>query len=152
MLMPRIYHENLFDDLFDSFPFIDNDLNKAEKKLYGHNASHVMSTDIKEKDDSYELEMDLPGFKKEDIRIQLENGYLVISASKGLDQSSEDKKDSYIHRERYSGSCSRSFYVGSELTEEEIKAEFHHGILKLLIPKKEAKAALPEKKYIAIEG
>ena len=151
MLMPRIYNENLFDDFFGDFPFFDNGMQNVEKKLYGHNASRMMSTDIKQKDDGYELEMDLPGFKKEDIRISLEDGYLTISAAKGLDENSEEKTH-YIRRERYVGTCSRSFYVGQTITQDQIRAEFHHGILKLFVPKEDAMPAIEQKKYIAIEG
>ena len=151
MLMPRIYNENLFDDFFGDFPFFDNGMQNVEKKLYGHNASRMMSTDIKQKDDGYELEMDLPGFKKEDIQISLENGYLTISAAKGLDENSEEKTH-YIRRERYVGTCSRSFYVDQTITQDQIRAEFHHGILKLFVPKEDAMPAIEQKKYIAIEG
>lgn len=151
MLMPRIYNENLFDDFFGDFPFFDNGMQNVEKKLYGHNASRMMSTDIKQKDDGYELEMDLPGFKKEDIQISLEDGYLTISAAKGLDENSEEKPH-YIRRERYVGTCSRSFYVGQTITQDQIRAEFHHGILKLFVPKEDTMPAIEQKKYIAIEG
>ena len=149
MLMPSIFNTNLFDDFFD-FPFYDD---KAEKKLYGHHAANLMKTDIQEHDDGYTLEMDLPGFKKEEIQIELNNGYMTISAAKGLDEDEKDKKSGkYIRRERYTGSCQRSFYVGEDVTEEDIKAEFKHGILKLFVPKKEAKPAVEQKKYVAIEG
>ena len=149
MLMPSIFNDNVFDDFFD-FPFYDD---KAEKKLYGHHAANLMKTDIQEHDDGYTLEMDLPGFKKEEIQIELNNGYMTISAAKGLDEDEKDKKSGkYIRRERYTGSCQRSFYVGEDVTEEDIKAEFKHGILKLFVPKKEAKPAVEDHKYIAIEG
>ena len=149
MLMPSIFNDNLFDDFFD-FPFYDD---KAEKKLYGHHAANLMKTDIQEHDDGYTLEMDLPGFKKEEIQIELNNGYMTISAAKGLDEDEKDKKSGkYIRRERYTGSCQRSFYVGEDVTEEDIKAEFKHGILKLFVPKKEAKPAVEQKKYVSIEG
>ena len=149
MLMPSIFNTNLYDDFFD-FPFYDD---KAEKKLYGHHAANLMKTDIQEHDDGYTLEMDLPGFKKEEIQIELNNGYMTISAAKGLDEDEKDKKSGkYIRRERYTGSCQRSFYVGEDVTEEDIKAEFKHGILKLFIPKKEAKPAVEQKKYVSIEG
>ncbi len=149
MLMPSIFNTNLFDDFFE-FPFYDD---KAEKKLYGHHAANLMKTDIQEHDDGYTLEMDLPGFKKEEIQIELNNGYMTISAAKGLDEDEKDKKSGkYIRRERYTGSCQRSFYVGEDVTEEDIKAEFKHGILKLFVPKKEAKPAVEQKKYVSIEG
>ena len=149
MLMPSIFNDNVFDDFFD-FPFYDD---RAEKKLYGHHAANLMKTDIQEHDDGYTLEMDLPGFKKEEIQIELNNGYMTISAAKGLDEDEKDKKSGkYIRRERYTGSCQRSFYVGEDVTEEDIKAEFKHGILKLFIPKQEAKPAVEQKKYVSIEG
>ena len=149
MLMPSIFNDNVFDDFFD-FPFYDD---RAEKKLYGHHAANLMKTDIQEHEDGYTLEMDLPGFKKEEIQIELNNCYMTISAAKGLDEDEKDKKSGkYIRRERYTGSCQRSFYVGEDVTEEDIKAEFKHGILKLFIPKKEAKPAVEQKKYVSIEG
>ena len=149
MLMPSIFNDNVFDDFFE-FPFYDD---KAEKKLYGHHAANLMKTDIQEHDDGYTLEMDLPGFKKDEIKVELNNGYMTISAAKGLDEDEKDKKSGkYSRRERYTGSCQRSFYVGEDVTEEDIKAEFKHGILKLFIPKKEAKPAVEQKKYVSIEG
>ena len=154
MLMPSIFGEDLFDDFMDDFPFYnDKDMKKLEKKLYGHHARNMMKTDIRETDNSYELEMDLPGFKKEEVKVSLENGYLTISAAKGLDQDEEEKKTGkYIRKERYAGACERSFYVGEDITTNDIKGEFKHGILKLSIPKKEAKPAVEENKYILIEG
>ena len=154
MLLPSIFGENLFDDFFDDVPFFDNRAeNQIEKKLYGRHAHNVMKTDIKETDDNYELIVDLPGFKKDEIKVSLDNGYLSIAAAKGLDQDEQEKDTGkYIRRERYAGSCERSFYVGEDITEEDIKGEFKHGILKLFVPKKEAKAAVPERKFIAIEG
>ena len=125
----------------------------VEKKLYGHNAKNVMKTDIKELEGGYELEIDLPGFKKEEVQATLEDGYLTISAEKGLDQDEQEKKTGkYIRKERYAGACQRSFYVGDNLTQEDIKGEFKHGILTLNVPKKEAKPAVETNKYIAIEG
>lgn len=154
MMVPSIFGENLFDDFFDDFPFFnDRDMRKLEKKLYGHHGQNMMKTDIKENDDGYELEMDLPGFKKDEVRVALKSGYLTITAARGLNQDEQDKETGkYIRKERYAGVCERSFYVGEDLTQEDIKAKFEHGILKLTIPKKEAKAAIEDKQYIAIEG
>ena len=150
MLMPSIFGEDLFDDLFD-LPFYDD--SKVEKKSYGRHAKNLMKTDIKEMDNGYELIIDLPGFKKDEIKVSLDNGYLSIAAAKGLDKDEQEKDTGkYIRRERYAGSCERSFYVGEDMTEEDIKGEFKHGILKLFVPKKEAKPAVPERKFIAIEG
>ena len=152
MLMPSIFGENLFDEFMNDFPFFDDsDMRKAEKKLYGRRGKNIMKTDIQEKDDEYLLEMDLPGFTKDEIQMSLDNGYLTISAAKGLDQDTEEKKTGkYIRKERYAGACQRSFYVGDSITEAGIKAAFKHGILTVHIPKKENK--VPEKNYISIEG
>ncbi len=153
MLMPSIFNDNLFDNFFD-FPFYDNRAEKKiQKKLYGHHAANLMKTDIQEKKDGYELEIDLPGFKKDEVTAELNDGYLTVSAAKGLDQDEKEKETGkYIRRERYAGACQRSYYVGEDVTEEDIKAEFKHGILKVFVPKKEEKPAVEEKKYISIEG
>ena len=146
--------ETFFGDPWFNDPwFDDRDIQKAEKKLYGHNEKKLMLTDIKESDKGYELEMDLPGFKKEEIKASIENGYLIISAEKGLEKDekeSEGKK--YICRERYTGSCQRAFYVGDDIEKDDIKASFKHGILHLDIPKKQPKPQVEENKFISIEG
>ena len=152
MLMPSIFGENLFDDFMSDFPFFDDrDLRKTERKLYGHNAKRLMKTDIKEKKDGYDLEMDLPGFKKDEVKVELNNGYLTVSAEKGLDKDEEDKKGKYIRKERYAGALSRTFYLGEEIREEEIKAKFENGILSVSIPKEEEKK-VEGPKHISIEG
>ena len=153
MLLPSIFGENLFDDFFDDVPFFDNRAeNQIEKKLYGRHAHNVMKTDIKETDDGYELIVDLPGFKKDEIKVSLEDGYLTIEAAKGLDEDEQEKKTGkYIRKERYSGAMSRSFYVGDELKQEDIKAKYEDGILKLSVPKSEPKK-VESHKTIAIEG
>lgn len=149
MLRPSIFNDNLFDDFFE-FPFFDD---RAERKLYGHNANNLMKTDIKEHKDGYELEIDLPGFKKDDLQAELKDGYLTISASKQVNQDEKEKETGkYIRRERYSGSCQRSFYVGEGITQEDIKAEFKHGILRLFVPKKEAVPEVEERKFVSIAG
>ena len=152
MLMPSIFRTNsLIDDLFDDDWFDDKEFKNVEKKLYGHRAKNVMNTDVKETEDGYELEMDLPGFKKEEVSVELNNGYITIRAAKGLDEDEKEKKTGkYIRRERYSGACERSFYVGEEVTQQDIKASFKHGILKLDIPKKEAKK-IEQNNFISIE-
>ena len=153
MLTPSVFGKDFFDDLFE-FPFYDDrDMQKLEKKLYGRRGKNLMKTDIKDTDKAYELEMDLPGFKKDEIKASLENGYLTITAEKGLekDQKEEEGKK-YICRERYSGSCQRTFYVGDEIEQDDIKASFKHGILRLDIPKKQPKPQVEEKKCISIEG
>ena len=150
MLVPSIFGENLFDDFMD-FPFED-DFWGRKNPLYGKNAKRMMKTDIRETDGSYELDVDLPGFKKDEIQASLENGYLTISAAKGLDKDDKDKEGKYIRQERYAGAMSRSFYVGDEVTQDEIKAKYEDGILKLSIPKKEKKPAVEQDNHIAIEG
>ena len=150
MMMPSIFGENLFDDFMD-FPF-DDDFWGRKNPLYGKNAKRMMKTDIRETDGSYELDVDLPGFKKDEIQASLENGYLTISAAKGLDKDDKDKEGKYIRQERYAGAVSRSFYVGDEVTQDEIKAKYEDGILKLSIPKKEKKPAVEQDNHIAIEG
>ena len=154
MLMPSMFGEDMFDDFMRDFPFFDENAgNKIEKKLYGRHAKNMMKTDIKELESGYELEMDLPGFTKDEITAELKDGYLTISASKGLDKDEQEKETGkYIRRERYAGACQRSFYVGEDITEQDIKAEFKHGIRKLFVPKKEAQPKVENKKYVAIEG
>ena len=152
MMMPRIFGENLFDDFMNDFAFPDfTDNANIEKALYGKHAKNLMKTDVKDTENGYEVDIDLPGFKKDEIGIELENGYLTVSAAKGLDKDEEDKKGKYIRKERYAGAMQRSFYVGENLTQEDIKAKYENGILRLSVPKKEAKP-VETKKTIAIEG
>ena len=150
-MLPSIFGENLFDDFFhDPFGMMTA---AVEEPLYGKHAKNLMKTDVRELEDAYELDIDLPGFKKDEIKVSLEDGYLTIEAAKGLDEDEQEKKSGkYIRKERYAGSCQRSFYVGDNLTQEDIKGEFKHGILTLNVPKKEAKPAVETNKYIAIEG
>ena len=150
MLMPSIFGENLFDDDWMDFPF-DRDFWGKKNPLYGKNAKNMMKTDIREHDNGYEVDIDLPGFKKDEINLELENGYLTVSAAKGLDKDEKDKEGKYIRRERYAGAMQRSFYVGDTLTQEDIKAKYDNGILSISIPKKDAQA-VETKKTIAIEG
>ena len=146
MLMPSIFGENLFDDFMDDFAFPN-----IYKKLYGKHAANIMKTDVKEKDSTYEVDIDLPGFKKDEIQIQLENGYVIVSAAKGLDKEEKDKEGKYIRRERYAGNVSRSFYVGEKVQKEDIHPKFENGILSFDIPK-ETKTVENNNNYIAIEG
>ena len=148
MLLPSIFGESLLDDWMD-FPRMD--FGDLDRKLYGKRAAQVMKTDVHEHDDKYELDIDLPGFKKDEIKLSLENGYLSVSAAKGLDKEEKDKKGKLIRQERYAGSMQRSFYIGDTIKQDDIKAKFEDGVLKLSIPKTEPEK-IPEKKYIAIEG
>ena len=151
MMMPSIFAESLFDDFMD-FPFGGDFYTRQERRPhYDKKEVSFMKTDIKETDQSYELDIDLPGFKKEDVSAQLENGYLTIKASTSTDNGTKDNNGKYIRRERFVGNCSRSFYVGEAVTQEDIRAKFENGILKLSIPKKDAKA-VEQNKYIAIDG
>ena len=150
MMMPSIFGENLFDDFMNdfSFPTFPN----VDKELYGKHAKNLMKTDVKETENAYEIDIDLPGFKKDEIKVQLKDGYLTLSAAKGLDKDAKDKEGNYIRRERYAGSMSRSFYVGDGVKEEDIHAKYEDGILKLSLPKKAPKAVEEKDGYIAIEG
>ena len=153
MLMPSIFGENLFDDFFGDFPFYYDDraMKDTEKKLYGRHAKNMMKTDVRETDDSYEVDIDLPGFKKDEVNVKLEDGYITISAAKGLDKDEKDKKNGkYIRRERYAGSMSRSFYVGDGISQKDIYAKYESGILRLTLPKK-APEAIEKENFIAIE-
>ena len=145
-MLPSIFGENMFDDFFDGGFF------GAHNPLYGKHGRNLMKTDIHEKDGAYEIAVDLPGFKKDEISIDVKDSYLTISAEKGLDKDEKNKEGNYIRRERYAGSMSRSFYVGDAVTEEDIHAKYEDGILKLSIPKKAPKAVEEKNGYIAIEG
>ena len=149
MLVPKLFTEDLFDDWMDD---LDRDwgIDRANQKLYGKHSNREMLTDVREHEDHFDVQMDLPGFKKEDINIQLKNGYLTVSASKGLEEKEENKEGKIIRRERCSGTMSRSFYVGEELTSEDVKARFEDGVLTLIVPKKEKKEIV-ENTRISIE-
>ncbi len=148
-MLPSIFGENLFDDWF-GFPTFP-ELRDIDRKLYGRHAAHEMKTDVHEHEDHYELDIDLPGFKKDEINLSLENGYLTVAAAKGLDQEKTEKHGKVIRQERYAGAMQRSFFVGENITAEDVTARFENGVLSLNVPKDE-KPRLPEKKTIAIEG
>ena len=150
MMLPSIFGENLFDDWMDDFP-VRGILEGEHNPLYGKHGKNLMKTDVKELEKGYEVAVDLPGFKKDELHVELQNGYLTISASKSLNKDEKDKEGKFIRQERYAGSCSRSFYVGEGVEEKDIQAKFEDGTLRLAIPKKDPKA-VASKKYIAIEG
>ena len=150
MMMPSIFGENLFDDFMNDFTFPK--FPDVEKELYGKHAKNLMKTDVKDTENGYEVDIDLPGFKKDEIKVKLEDGVLTISAAKGLDKDEKDKKGSYLRRERYAGSMSRSFYVGDHVTVEDIHPKYENGILSFSVPKAENKPIEEKNKYIAIEG
>ena len=147
-MLPSIFGENLFDDFFAD-PFGLMSANRTDEALYGKHARNMMKTDVRELDGSYELDIDLPGFKKDEIRVDLKNGYLTIGATKGVDKDEKDKNGKYIRRERYAGVCSRSFYVGNVVRPEDISAKYEDGILKLSVPKA-VKKELPETTSVEI--
>lgn len=141
MLMPSIFTNTYFNDFFgDPFKSLD------------YNTSGLMTTDVKDTKDGYEMTMNLPGVKKEDIQAELKDGYLTINAVSNSNKDEKDKDGKYIRKERYSGSCSRSFYVGDAVTQDDVKAKFENGVLTLEVPKKEEAPKVEEKKYISIEG
>ena len=151
MLLPTIFGESLFDDYMDfDFPRFA-DIENLDKKLYGKKASRIMKTDVHEHDDHFEADIDLPGFKKDQISLELRNGYLTITAAKNLEENGKDDKGRLVHQERYTGTMSRSYYLGEHITEEDVKAKFEDGVLTLCFPKEDAKK-LPERRYIQIEG
>lgn len=147
MLRPRLLGESLFDELMD-LEF--GRFGDTGKKLYGKHEDRIMKTDVRERDNEYELAVDLPGFKKEQINIDLEKGYLTISATKGRENEEKDDSGRFIRQERFYGTTQRSFYIGENVKEEDVKAKFENGVLTLTFPK-EDKKALPDRKTIAIE-
>ena len=154
MLRPSIFGESLFDDWMDDFPFgkeFEKAMFPAKDPLYGKHAKNMMKTDVRETDDAYEVDIDLPGFKKEDVKLDLDNGYLTISAQRKEELDDKDNEGRYIRQERATGSCARSFYVGKELEPKDISAKFENGILTLHLPKAEAKKLEPKQTLIEIE-
>ena len=147
MLMPSIFGDSFMDDFFD-FP----EVRPARTYQRTYHQNQLMKTDIFQTKDGYEITMDLPGYKKEDVTAELKDGYLVITASTNQNNDEKDAEGKYLRRERYSGSCSRSFYVGDVVTQDDVKAKFENGVLTLEVPKKEEAPKVEEKKYISIEG
>ena len=149
--LPTVFGENLMD-VFDDFDRnFFRDVHNVDRTLYGKHAQHVMKTDVKETEDGYEVDVDLPGFKKDEINLELNQGYLIISAEKSLEKTNENKKGKMLRQERYAGVMQRSFYVGESVTETDVKASYESGVLHISVPKKETRK-LPEKKTILIEG
>jgi len=147
MLMSNMLSDTLFDNFF-------NDFARPARRLVKYNrpVTNVMRTDVKESEEGYELLMELPGYKKEDVQAELKDGNLLIRAVSNTENEEKDENGKFIRRERFYGSCSRSFYVGDAVEQEDIKARFEDGILKLFVPKKEVQPVIEDKKYIAIEG
>jgi HSP20 family molecular chaperone IbpA len=149
MFYPTLFKDDLFDDFFD-FPTF-RDFDRADRKLYGKHANGLMKTDVRENEGNYELDIDLPGFKKDEITLTLDNGYLIVGASKTVNEDEKDSKGKMLRQERYSGAMQRSFYVGDGIDENDVKAKFEDGVLSLCFPK-EKEPEIPEKKTIMIEG
>ena len=144
-MLPSIFGENMFDDFFsDPFGMM---VPQGRDPLYGKHAKNLMKTDVRETEGTYELDVDLPGFTKDEVNVELKNGYLTIQAAKGLDKDQSDKKGKYIRQERYAGACSRSFYVGWDVEPDEISAKFESGILQISVPKETRK---PEVKSTSV--
>lgn len=146
-MLPSLFGESLFDRFFDDS--LEKEFFGTHNPLYGKHAKNLMKTDVKDVNDHYEAAVDLPGFQKDEVNVELENGYLTISAAKGLDKDQKDDEGHYIRQERYSGSCSRSFYVG-DIQPEDIHAKYEDGILKLTLPKADQKA-MEHQNRIAIQ-
>ena len=149
--LPTVFGENLMD-VFDDFDRnFFRGFGNADRALYGKHAQNMMKTDVKETEEGYEVDIDLPGFKKDEIHLELNDGYLTISTEKSLEKEDKNKKGRMLRQERYAGVMQRSFYVGDSITEEDVKASYESGVLHLVLPKKDA-PRLPEKKTIQIEG
>ena len=142
-MLPVVFNEKMFDDLFDS------DFFGGRNPLYGRDAKNLMKTDIREKEDGYEMAVDLPGFNKDEIKVEIKDGYMTVSANKDLDKDEADKKGRVIRRERYVGTCSRTFYVG-DIKPEDVKAKYESGVLNIVLPKEEQKE-LPTASTVTIE-
>ena len=146
-MLPSIFHENLFDDWFDDA--FEKNFFSERNPLYGKHAKNLMKTDVRETRDSYKLAIDLPGFKKDEVKVELKDGYLTVSASKGLDKDEEDREGRFIRQERYAGACSRSFYVG-DIRPEEVKCKYEFGVLRVTLPKPTARV-VESSSHIAID-
>lgn len=149
-MLPSVFGENLFDDSLSDFFGFGRMMPQISSELYGKHAKNLMKTDVRELDGSYELDVDLPGFKKDEVTVDLQDGYLTISAEKALDKDESDQKGKFLRQERYAGSMSRSFYVGDDVEYTDICAKYEDGILKISVPKA-AQKELPKHTTIAIE-
>ena len=154
MMVPRLFNDNLFDSWFDDdffWPEFRREAQKPEKKLYGHRAAAIMKTDVKDTGKNYEFTIDMPGIKIEDVKAELKDGYLTVSAESNYSNDDKDSDGTYIRRERHYGSCSRSFYVGEDVEQDDVKASFENGTLKLSVPKKDEQKKIEPNHYIRIE-
>ena len=145
MLLPAVFHENLFDDWFDPFfEDMDRELDRGSRQVFGKRGANMMKTDVKEVEGGYEMDVDLPGCKKEDVKMQLEDGYLTIQAVRSHSNEEKDKQGRYVRRESFSGTCARSFYVGEDVKKEDVRAKFEDGVLKITLPRAEVRKELPK--------
>ena len=152
MLLPAVFHENLFDDWFDPFfDDMDRERNRESHQVFGKRGANMMKTDVKDTGDAYEVAVDLPGCKKEDVKMELENGYLTIQAVRSHNNDQTDKEGRYVRRESFSGTCARSFYVGEDVKKEDIHAKFEDGVLKFSLPHPQAQQELPAANQNLIE-
>ena len=152
MLMPTVFHENLFDDFFDPFwndAALERMMNREARDTFGKRGANMMKTDVKQTDNGYEVAVDLPGCKKEDVQMELDDGYLTIQAVRSHSNDEKDNKGRYVRRETFSGTCARSFYVGEDVEPDQISAKFESGILQISVPK--AAKKLPKSSSISIE-
>ncbi len=156
MLFPTVFGEDLMDDYMNDWDELSREIEREFPKknpLYGRHAKDIMRTDVKQKDGKYMIDVDLPGFKKDEINLSLDNGYINIQTSKSLDRDEKDKKGNVIRRERYSGNMARSFYVGDDMKQEDVHAKYEDGVLHIELPDKAPEQKkLNEAKTIAIEG
>lgn len=156
MLFPTVFGEDLMDDYMNDWDELSREIEREFPKknpLYGRHAKDIMRTDVKQKDGKYMIDVDLPGFKKDEINLSLDNGYLNIQTSKSLDKDEKDKKGNVIRRERYAGNMARSFYVGDDMKQEDVHAKYEDGVLHIELPDKAPEQKkLNESKTIAIEG
>ena len=147
MLMPTVFHDNLFDDFFDPFwseGALARELNRETRDGYGKRGANMMKTDVKQTENGYDVAVDLPGCKKEDVAMQLNGGYLTIQAVRNHSNDEKDANGRYIRHETFSGSCARSFYVGDNVKKEDIHAKFEDGVLHISLPNPDTSKTLPE--------
>ncbi len=152
MLLPAVFHENLFDDWFDPFfDDMDRELNRESHQVFGKRGANMMKTDVRDTGSAYEVAVDLPGCKKEDVKMELENGYLTIQAVRSHSNDQTDQNGRYVRRESFSGTCARSFYVGEDVKIEDIHAKFEDGVLKFSLPHPQVQQQLPAAQQNLIE-
>ena len=158
MALPVVFHDNLFDDFFDAFnPFWDDraferEMDRSARNAFGKRGANMMKTDVKQTENGYDVAVDLPGCKKEDVQLDLQDGYLTIQAVRSHSNDEKDKDGHYLRRETFSGTCSRSFYIGDSVRKEDVHARFEDGVLHISLPAPQQQPELPaHPNRIAIE-